>query len=569
MNGVIMLGVVAWMALGAGDSGAESAADGGLAERVARVVSPEFRRGEERLGELAGELSGLPELLPAPHASRFGFRSEMLASQDEPQWVRMDLGRRWKIDRLAVVPVHIPAIGAAGVGYGFPRRFKIEVSDDPDMAGAVTVVDRTAADVLNPGRFPLVFRVAPVAGRYVRFTSTRHFPLEEGFIWALEELMVLSGNQSVAVGGLVETSSSLELFPNWAAPRINDGMSALGIPATAEPSPSRGFMSALTRNPREEKWLRVDLGRECEIDEVRLVPVQSGTFEVLGERAFPRAWKVELATDAEFGEVVWRDEAPPTNLPGFPAGCAVVRINSGGTRGRYLRLVVQQMWGIADRCGFGLAEIQAYAGGVNVALGKPVLASDTNATAADDGWAPKFVVDGFSSRRRLVEWPEFLDLIERRGERERERDVLLERQEGTVRTTGLVLAYGGGGFGVMAALGWGWLLMRQRTLRRQAVASLREQIARDLHDDIGSNLGGIVLLSEMGSRHSADAQAREDFAAIKEAAEETARSMQDIVWLIGRGNTGLRDLVTRLRRAAEAILGDKALSMAVEPADFR
>ena len=49
---------------------------------------------------------------------------------------------------------------------------------------------------------------------------------------------------------------------------------------------------------------------------------------------------------------------------------------------------------------------------------------------------------------------------------------------------------------------------------------MREQIARDLHDDIGSNLGGIVLLSEMGRRHDAiSPEARSDFAAIQEAAE--------------------------------------------------
>ena len=92
----------------------------------------------------------------------------------------------------------------------------------------------------------------------------------------------------------------------------------------------------------------------------------------------------------------------------------------------------------------------------------------------------------------------------------------------------------------------------------RAVAKLRDQIARDLHDDIGSNLGGIVLLSERWSRQCGEAEAQEGFSAIKEATETSAESMQDIVWLIQRGNVELRDLVARMRQSAQMILGDEA-----------
>jgi signal transduction histidine kinase len=121
----------------------------------------------------------------------------------------------------------------------------------------------------------------------------------------------------------------------------------------------------------------------------------------------------------------------------------------------------------------------------------------------------------------------------------------------------------------MAVLGWGWMMVRQRTIRRQSVALLRDQIARDLHDDIGSNLGGIVLLSEIASKHSADPQSRADFQTIKEAADEAAASMRDIVWLIQRGHFGLRDLVPKMRQSARMILSNKEVSVDVEPPDFK
>jgi len=546
----------------------ESAGEHRLAVRVARVFSPEMRRTEERLEQLTGELAGLPELSEAPLASRYGYRSETLLEQETPQWVQLDLGRSQRIDQIVAVPTHIPSLGKRGEGYGFPLRFKIEVADDLEMEGAVTVVDRTAEDVESPGRYPVICRLEPVQGRYLRFTSTRHFPVEEGFIWALEELVVLSGNNSVAEGKARKASNSLDLFPNWSVNRLNDGQSALGMPVSNEKSPSQGYQSALTNDPREEKWLQVDLGRELVIDEIRLLPVEAADFEMMGSQSFPRSWTVALANDPEFSEVTWRHQRASTNLAGYPGRCAIA-LTGITHRGRYLRLSTQSLWGSDNQVGFALAEVQAYSDGENVALGQAVTARDMADNSESASWAPGFVTDGFTSRHRLIDYPEYLDLIERRGRLVREQELLLTQRDRKVRKTGLAIDYGGGTFGLVAVFGLGWMLVRQRKIRIQSVAQLRDQIARDLHDDIGSNLGGIVLLSEMGSRCSGEAEAREDFATIREAAEESSQSMQDIVWLIQRGHTGLRELLTRMRHSAEVILGEDAVSLTVEPSEFR
>jgi signal transduction histidine kinase len=561
--------IVLWAALTI-PAGAQAPADpdkrGSPIELMARVFSPEFRRIQVRLDGLGQELQGLPALAPLPFASRYGYRSETLSDAEQAQWLQIDLMQRRMIDRLVVVPVHIPVLGEQGAGYGFPRRFRIEVADNPEMENATVVVDRTAADFANPGRYPQDFRIEPTAGRYVRFTSTRHYPIDGGFVWALEELIVLSGNQSAATWRPVTSSSSLELFPNWAQSRVQDGQSALGLPVTNEPSPNRGYISAITLDPQEEKWLSVDLGDEHPIDELRLVPVQAENFQTIGDGPFPRGCIVELATDPEFEHITWSFEMQKTNLVGYPGSCAIL-IPAFGNRGRHLRLVTRELWGTALQCGYGLAEIQAYSGNVNVARGKPVMASD--ADLHRPGGDPAFATDGFSSRHRLVELPEYLDLIGRRGVLERERSRLLARMETKIRTTGWIMGYGGGGLGLLAVLGSGWVLLRQRTTRRQAMALLRDQIARDLHDDIGSNLGGIVLLSEIGSKQCPDPQSQADFQAIKQAADEASASMHDIVWLIHRGHHGLRDLVTKMRQSARMILGDREVTLDVDPADFR
>ena len=533
-------------------------------ETLARVLSPEMRRIEARAAAIGTELGNLPQLLPQPLGSRYGYRSGNIERQDDPQWVQLDLLKSEVIDRIVAMPVHIPTIGKRGAGYGFPLRFRIEIADDPEMRDAVTVVDRTDEDFENPGRYPVDFRLEPVKGRYVRFTSAKHFPAEEGFMWALEELIVLSGNRNPAIGKRVSSSSNYDRFPNWASVRILDGQSALGMPETTERSPTSGYLSAVADNPRVEKWLALDLGQEFPIDEIRLLPVESDRFEHQGLKSFPRAYQIECATDREFSEVTWSYEAGTNNQIGYPGGCAVTL--TPGKKARFVRLKARELWSEGQRFGYALSEIQVYSGNENVALGKHVVASDSS---EEVGWYPTAVVDGFTSRHRIIELPSYLDLIGRRGELERQADDLARQKEGKIRMAGAALAYGGGGFGLFLVVGWGWAVARQRIMREKAVAQLRDQIARDLHDDIGSNLGGIVLLSEIGNAHSTDPQAREDFRVIKEAADQASASMRDIVWLIGRSSTGLRDQVAVMRQAVQLILGDREVSVSVDPEPFR
>ena len=61
---------------------------------------------------------------------------------------------------------------------------------------------------------------------------------------------------------------------------------------------------------------------------------------------------------------------------------------------------------------FDLAEMQVFSDDENVALGKTVTAEET---AKAEGWAPEFLVDGFSSRSGLISYGEYLTGLANRG----------------------------------------------------------------------------------------------------------------------------------------------------------
>jgi signal transduction histidine kinase len=79
---------------------------------------------------------------------------------------------------------------------------------------------------------------------------------------------------------------------------------------------------------------------------------------------------------------------------------------------------------------------------------------------------------------------------------------------------------------------------------------VRTRIATDLHDDIGSNLTRISLLSELAKQQSGNGKL---LGSIAEIARESVSSMNDIVWAISPQHDRLTDLTRRMRQHAEEV----------------
>jgi signal transduction histidine kinase len=535
---------------------------------MASFLSGKVRELDARLGKIEQELTSLPKLVGKNQGSHYGFRSETLAHQASTDWVQIDLGSLREIDGFVLMPAYVPRLGD---GFCFPLRFKIEVADDEEMTQAAVAVDRTQSDVVSPGIYPLIVREEPVSGRYVRFSSTKHLPKEGGFIWALEELMVLSGNSNIAAGRPCQSSSSLELEPNWSLRMLNDGMSRLGEPVDSllPTSNTRGYLSAPASNPRAEKWFFVDLLKECKVDEVRLVAAVGRAPEIFRGLAYPQRLSLELSLDADFhAERVRRFTLGETPL-GYPFYSAVVT-PCDAAPARYVRVLADELRPNEGQNHFALAEVQIYSGGKNVALHKPVHALDQASPDAGSDWSAGFVVDGFTSKRQLIEWPEFLTMIDRRHSLADERGrIESERAERVSRIHTATVATSSG-LGGAALLGCVWMYIRQRYVRKRDAIQLREQISRDLHDDIGSNLGSILLQCQLGaSLEGMPDEVREEFNEIRATAEQTSEAMRDIVWLIDVRSGDLWELIIKMRDVCERLLGDIPTGIEVNPTGFR
>ena len=122
---------------------------GDLLKKAAAVSSPDLVRLDGELKAGREELAALP--LPAGASSPSnGWHSGISATPDVEKWVQVDLGKSLAVDAIRLVPAR-PTDFPDTPGFGFPVRFRVEASDDPNFAKAVSVADQTQMDYANPG----------------------------------------------------------------------------------------------------------------------------------------------------------------------------------------------------------------------------------------------------------------------------------------------------------------------------------------------------------------------------------------------------------------------------------
>ncbi len=111
----------------------------------------------------------------------------------------------------------------------------------------------------------------------------------------------------------------------------------------------------------------------------------------------------------------------------------------------------------------------------------------------------------------------------------------------------------------------------QRSKRLIEMEKMRNQIARDLHDDIGSNLTSIHILSKMAGEQ---AMARGELLTspslekIKDRSAEMMESVGDIVWTINPQNDTLDKLLARMKEFAADIVAPAMHYEFIEAGDF-
>jgi alpha-L-rhamnosidase len=136
---------------------------------------------------------------------------------DETKWVQVDLGQSLPLESVVLDSLRHQNMD----GFGFPLRYRIEGSNEPDFASPVMIADHTRNDAPNPGNHP-VTHSASASVRYVRVTAVKLYPWNNKFCFALSELRVVSGDKNVAANRPVTFKDTVDNY-GWHHAALTDG----------------------------------------------------------------------------------------------------------------------------------------------------------------------------------------------------------------------------------------------------------------------------------------------------------------------------------------------------------
>ncbi|MGB6220287.1 ATP-binding protein [Haloferula sp.] len=537
---------------------------------IAQRFSQYFRDLEEQVAEIDRELLTLPDI-PQDDSGGMEAYARHYASIDQTHDLEIDSAIRftWEesapVDLVALIPARKFTPQGLAPEYGFPDNYNISLIDSSGKVIATIAEERgTLSSSLNRG-FPFVHRLEkPMEAHGVELRITRLRPPQPGgppiHFFAISELFCFSGERNLIPGAEIsfnydETTNST---PYWNPSFISDELTPLGLPeqplSNGETWKRIGWITNGKPTENFNEWITVDLESPQIVDGLRLFPAKRPSLVTVPGFGIPQRYWIEVSQTGARDSYSVVVEPTVLDLPN--PGDNPITVRFPPVRARFVRMRAEKLWKPFQHYPAFMAssEIQVLRGEENLALGKPLRVSENKTPFAAHGehfWSAESLTDGYGPKGKLLTRKAWLDLLDQRKQLEiRRRDTLAEL-ENIERRWSVGTSIGLAVLGVGGLLAVVFLPIRFRLRERRKIRTIRDRIASDLHDDVGSNLGSIQLLS--GTARSKPRN-DEELRLIDQIAAETVTSVRDIVWLL-RPKPGDRvSTIAHLRESASFLL---------------
>ncbi len=196
-----------------------------LRREIEHLREEMLRQGGDTLRQAEAVVTAAEKRTKEAVPSEHGFHSHIESRPDMVKWVQIDLGREVPLSRI-VLRAASDDFAGVGDGFGFPVRYRVEVSADEHFGeSAPPALDATLSDQPNPRRSPVVVELRGRTARFVRVTATRLAHRQNDYIFALAELEVFDAEGvQITRGCRVDASDSIESPPRWSKANLVDGV---------------------------------------------------------------------------------------------------------------------------------------------------------------------------------------------------------------------------------------------------------------------------------------------------------------------------------------------------------
>lgn len=501
---------------------------------------------DQRLFEINSQTKNLPSRVIYPVGGTFGHRWEIQTqSKEQTNWAKIIFPQSQTLDNVVLVP---------------EATFDTDKIKAYCLASEIRVTLMGRNKIVYEGKLPepILRNAEPifisfeqpeenVTGIYIETLSQQTY----GPSLSLSEVFAFHNGLNVALGCEVVVSSQHKGQESRYLPEyLTDGQSSLGQPIHYNDkyrtnAAYTGFRSNKIEHAKEVS-IELVLKKPQTIHEVRVLPDYlpvNGMISFFYGFGFPPSFRLELLDqNQQVVEVLHQGKFtnPGRNIPSFKSRGAIVS---------RVKLNVDQLYYSDEYTfySFVLSEIQVInTQNRNIARDSELLIKglNHNSTVHDYAYSKK-LNDNITSRGELLDLESWIkDMVlksnllqEAKILTQRKNDLLHSRQQ---MTTLLLVVL----FLVIVLITV--ITIKSRLRQKQQILAMRRQLANDLHDEIGSNLSSIGLMS-----HSL--QDRELGEELREIVIDSEESLREMVWALSPRPISV---LTKIREAASRLLSD-------------
>ncbi|WP_372846201.1 sensor histidine kinase [Pontiella sp.] len=539
---------------------------------VARGFAKNFRKHEARLETIGKELETLPHPYQQEPTGTGGFLSHGLNSSNSVATITF----RWKdpvaLDAIALFPLRLFMDEIYGENLYWPGTIVVEAEIDGQNQ---TIARCAAGQPLIPQSLPNLIEFPPVLTRKLtlRCTDLPQHPYEMWHAAGFAEICIFSGSDNVAPRAVCKTSSSRQGYHVLAQEFLTDAQTPLGLPQLSSRSKSHPFIKKGRLGNKVipgSYTLTCTYPREIPIDTVRIDPAIEHSY---GQN-FPVRFAIELL-DAH-GRVVQSDttyQSFPLRKPGLNPYFAYFP----ETTAQAVRLTVYEASQPVPKAvpGIAFSEIAALHKGEEAAratafeeqfLGKKLRAApgDPPDTEAMRLLAP--ANDGLTHSGQVLPLRQWVVGLVRRQQLMEEQLILQNLQKKTLTDIGKILVHGSLTLLFLVIGGAAYLIVRNRIRMRKELRSTRARIASDLHDDVGSNLGTIILHVEKLQEQTDTPPDQKRLEAIYRLTRESVFGLREVLSTTAPEVGRTQNIVAYMQELAGLILGKTTYTFESGPA---
>jgi signal transduction histidine kinase len=541
-----------------------------LEETIARRFTKGYRLNEARLATLEKEL----ETLPHPYLREPTGTGGFLSSRKEVSNDRVYLNFAWEspveLDAVALFPLRLFMDGVYSDNLYWPNSITIGIKrNGKDKILAQRLHSQSTVQQSLPEFIP--FDPVTTDNLFIRCTNLRQHPQLKWYAAGFSEICIFSDNANLAPRARVVTNGSRDGYHVLAKQYLTDAQTPLGLPQLAGRKKNYPFLKRINFGDKvlaQPYVLTFTYPEAQPIDAVRIDPAIQHSYG----QSFPERFTIELLDKKE--NVLCSDttyKTFPMRKPGLNPYVACFPETTASA----VRLTVFEASQPVPQADLAIALSEITPLFQGEALPRPAKIKErirdinselkTEASHTITEIDLLAACDGLTQSGRILSQREWAEGLSRRQQLLAEQLTLQSSRKHTLAIVQKFLVRGSMALLILGIGSAVLIVRRNRKRTRKEMRLARAKIASDLHDDVGSNLGAIILHVEKLQETQPKPTEYDRLHSILRLTRESVFGLREVLSTSAPEVGRTQNIVAYMQELATLILGKTDHTFSAEP----